>query len=91
MTSLFFHICKVNRLATKRTRKHRTLDKNIFSTSDFYNLHGLLFLLNFNCFASKQALLHSVPRGKMIVLDLFADVKPIWKSSSQFYGTPYIW
>ncbi|KAL2478430.1 alpha-N-acetylglucosaminidase family/NAGLU family [Forsythia ovata] len=38
-----------------------------------------------------MALLHSVPFGKMIVLDLFADVKPIWKSSSQFYGTPYIW
>ncbi|KAK4285477.1 hypothetical protein QN277_002171 [Acacia crassicarpa] len=38
-----------------------------------------------------EALLHSVPFGKMIVLDLFADVKPIWKSSFQFYGTPYIW
>ncbi|KAL3815103.1 hypothetical protein ACJIZ3_016371 [Penstemon smallii] len=38
-----------------------------------------------------KALLHSVPVGKMIVLDLFADIKPIWKSSSQFYGTPYIW
>uniref|UniRef100_A0A0A0K6I5 Alpha-N-acetylglucosaminidase n=1 Tax=Cucumis sativus TaxID=3659 RepID=A0A0A0K6I5_CUCSA len=38
-----------------------------------------------------KALLHSVPFGKMIVLDLFADVKPIWKSSSQFYGTPYVW
>lgn len=38
-----------------------------------------------------KALLHSVPFGKMIVLDLFADVKPIWKSSSQFYGIPYIW
>ncbi|KOM42460.1 hypothetical protein LR48_Vigan05g006400 [Vigna angularis] len=38
-----------------------------------------------------QALLHSVPFGKMVVLDLFADVKPIWKSSFQFYGTPYIW
>lgn len=38
-----------------------------------------------------KALLHSVPFGKMIVLDLFADVKPIWKSSSQFYRTPYIW
>ncbi|KAF7824582.1 alpha-N-acetylglucosaminidase [Senna tora] len=38
-----------------------------------------------------QALLHSVPSGKMIVLDLFADVKPIWKTSFQFYGTPYIW
>uniref|UniRef100_A0A2N9FNM7 Alpha-N-acetylglucosaminidase tim-barrel domain-containing protein n=1 Tax=Fagus sylvatica TaxID=28930 RepID=A0A2N9FNM7_FAGSY len=35
--------------------------------------------------------LHSVPFGKMIVLDLFAEVKPIWKNSSQFYGTPYVW
>ncbi|KAL2330760.1 hypothetical protein Fmac_018341 [Flemingia macrophylla] len=38
-----------------------------------------------------KALLHSVPFGKMIVLDLFADVKPLWKTSFQFYGTPYIW
>ncbi|PKA62624.1 alpha-N-acetylglucosaminidase [Apostasia shenzhenica] len=38
-----------------------------------------------------KALLHSVPIGKMIVLDLFADVKPIWKLSSQFYGVPYVW
>ncbi|XP_051117380.1 alpha-N-acetylglucosaminidase [Andrographis paniculata] len=38
-----------------------------------------------------KALLHSVPFGKMIVLDLFAEVHPIWKSSSQFYNTPYIW
>ncbi|KAE8701618.1 Detected protein of confused Function [Hibiscus syriacus] len=29
--------------------------------------------------------------GEMIVLDLFADVKPIWETSSQFYGTPYVW
>ncbi|XP_020532861.1 alpha-N-acetylglucosaminidase isoform X2 [Jatropha curcas] len=38
-----------------------------------------------------KALLHSVPFGKMVVLDLFADVKPIWSNSSQFYGTPYVW
>ncbi|KAJ4711588.1 Alpha-N-acetylglucosaminidase [Melia azedarach] len=38
-----------------------------------------------------KAILHSVPVGKMIVLDLFADVKPIWKTSSHFYGTPYVW
>lgn len=38
-----------------------------------------------------KALLHSVPYGKLVVLDLFADVKPLWKISSQFYGTPYIW
>eukprot|EP00250_Pteridium_aquilinum_P010707 c19578_g1_i1 orf=83-2524(+) len=38
-----------------------------------------------------KALLHSVPAGKMVVLDLFADVKPIWNSSNHFYETPYIW
>ncbi|KAJ0527704.1 putative alpha-N-acetylglucosaminidase [Helianthus annuus] len=38
-----------------------------------------------------QALLHAVPIGKMIVLDLFAEVNPIWTTSNQFYGVPYIW
>uniref|UniRef100_A0A804HXZ6 Uncharacterized protein n=1 Tax=Musa acuminata subsp. malaccensis TaxID=214687 RepID=A0A804HXZ6_MUSAM len=27
----------------------------------------------------------------MVVLDLFAEVKPIWVKSKQFYGVPYIW
>ncbi|GKA17715.1 calcium-binding EF-hand family protein [Tanacetum coccineum] len=31
----------------------------------------------------RQVLLHYVPFRKMIVLDLFADIKPVWKSSSQ--------
>ncbi|ESW10117.1 hypothetical protein PHAVU_009G182100 [Phaseolus vulgaris] len=38
-----------------------------------------------------KALLHSVPLGKLVVLDLFAEVKPIWVTSEQFYGVPYIW
>ncbi|WOL12149.1 hypothetical protein Cni_G20914 [Canna indica] len=38
-----------------------------------------------------KALLHSVPIGRMVVLDLFAEVKPIWTTSEQFYGVPYIW
>lgn len=38
-----------------------------------------------------KALLHSVPVGKLVVLDLFAEVKPIWTTSEQFYGVPYIW
>ncbi|KAG9449509.1 hypothetical protein H6P81_009474 [Aristolochia fimbriata] len=38
-----------------------------------------------------QALLHSVPIGRLVVLDLFAEVKPIWNSSEHFYGVPYIW
>ncbi|KAF2311400.1 hypothetical protein GH714_022302 [Hevea brasiliensis] len=38
-----------------------------------------------------KALLHSVPVGRLVVLDLFAEVKPIWITSEQFYGVPYIW
>ncbi|KAM1295527.1 hypothetical protein FF1_015469 [Malus domestica] len=38
-----------------------------------------------------KALLHSVPAGKLVVLDLFAEVKPIWSTTEQFYGVPYIW
>ncbi|RVW52817.1 Alpha-N-acetylglucosaminidase [Vitis vinifera] len=38
-----------------------------------------------------KALLHSVPMGRLVVLDLFAEVKPIWITSEQFYGVPYIW
>uniref|UniRef100_A0A7I4B8L3 Alpha-N-acetylglucosaminidase n=1 Tax=Physcomitrium patens TaxID=3218 RepID=A0A7I4B8L3_PHYPA len=38
-----------------------------------------------------KALLHSVPVGRMVVLDLFADVKPMWSRSDHFYGVPYIW
>ncbi|KAJ6810971.1 putative alpha-N-acetylglucosaminidase [Iris pallida] len=38
-----------------------------------------------------KALLHSVPFGRMVVLDLYAEVKPIWSTSGQFYGVPYIW
>ncbi|KAM7471348.1 hypothetical protein LguiA_009531 [Lonicera macranthoides] len=30
-----------------------------------------------------QALLHSVPIGRMVVLDLFAEVKPVWTTSEQ--------
>lgn len=38
-----------------------------------------------------KALLLSVPVGRLVVLDLFAEVKPIWITSEQFYGVPYIW
>ena len=40
---------------------------------------------------STVTLLSGVPLGKMIVLDLFAEVHPIWKKSNSFYGQPFIW
>ncbi|KAK3591261.1 hypothetical protein CHS0354_010626 [Potamilus streckersoni] len=38
-----------------------------------------------------EALLTSVPQGKMIVLDLFAEVLPVYNKTNSFYGQPFIW
>ncbi|XP_068725603.1 alpha-N-acetylglucosaminidase-like [Montipora capricornis] len=38
-----------------------------------------------------KALLHGVPLGKMIVLDLYAENTPVWKTTDSFYGQPFIW
>ncbi|XP_020641296.3 alpha-N-acetylglucosaminidase [Pogona vitticeps] len=38
-----------------------------------------------------QALLHGVPLGRMIVLDLFAESKPVFSWTESFYGQPFIW
>ncbi|CAJ1080460.1 alpha-N-acetylglucosaminidase [Xyrichtys novacula] len=38
-----------------------------------------------------QALLHGVPLGRMIVLDLFAETEPIFSYTESFYGQPFIW
>ena len=35
--------------------------------------------------------IQGVPIGKMIVLDLFAEVHPIWRETESFYGQPFIW
>ncbi|XP_035699107.1 alpha-N-acetylglucosaminidase-like [Branchiostoma floridae] len=41
--------------------------------------------------AQTKALLQSVPEGKMIVLDLFGEVQPIYNTTDSFYGQPFIW
>lgn len=38
-----------------------------------------------------QALLKSVPTGKMILLDLFAEMHPMWQATDHFQGQPWIW
>ena len=32
-----------------------------------------------------------MPQGKMIVLDLYADIHPVWQRTESFYGQPFIW
>jgi alpha-N-acetylglucosaminidase len=38
-----------------------------------------------------QALLNAVPDGRMILLDLAAEIEPVWKRTNAFYGKPWIW
>ncbi|KAL2078471.1 hypothetical protein ACEWY4_026156 [Coilia grayii] len=41
--------------------------------------------------AQVKALLHGVPLGRMIVLDLFAESMPAFAFTESFYGQPFIW
>uniref|UniRef100_A0A8D2L159 Alpha-N-acetylglucosaminidase n=1 Tax=Varanus komodoensis TaxID=61221 RepID=A0A8D2L159_VARKO len=41
--------------------------------------------------AQVQALLQGVPLGRMLVLDLFAESKPVYPWTESFYGQPFIW
>ncbi|KAF9620661.1 hypothetical protein IFM89_013961, partial [Coptis chinensis] len=67
--------------------------QKVFKVIWLFTSIGWLFTNEFEFWKPPQmrALLHSVPFGKMIVLDLSAEVRPIWEKSSQFYGTPYVW
>lgn len=41
--------------------------------------------------AQIKALLHGVPLGRIIVLDLFAETEPVFSYTKSFYGQPFIW
>jgi alpha-N-acetylglucosaminidase len=38
-----------------------------------------------------RALLDAVPDQHMILLDLAAEIEPVWKRTNAFYGKPWIW
>ncbi len=38
-----------------------------------------------------QALVSGVPRDALIMLDLYAEVFPLWKSTNSFFGAPFIY
>jgi alpha-N-acetylglucosaminidase len=38
-----------------------------------------------------KALLDAVPDDRMIILDLAAEIEPVWKRTHAFYGKPWIW
>ncbi len=38
-----------------------------------------------------QGLLDAVPNDRMIILDLAAEIEPVWKRTEAFYGKQWIW
>ena len=41
--------------------------------------------------AQMKAMLHAVPHGRMLILDLYSEDSPVWSRTESFYGTPFVW
>lgn len=56
-------------------------------------MQGWLFYSDRKFWKSPQieALLNAVPDDRMLLLDLAAEIEPIWKRTRAFYGKPWIW
>lgn len=62
-------------------------------TSAVWVMQGWLFYSDRKFWKAPQieALLKAVPDNKMILLDLAAEIEPVWKRTDAFYGKPWIW
>lgn len=62
-------------------------------TAATWVMQGWLFYSDRKFWKSSQieALLKAVPDNKMILLDLAAEIEPVWKRTDAFYGKPWIW
>ena len=62
-------------------------------TAAVWVMQGWLFYSDRKFWKAPQikALLSAVPDNKMILLDLAAEIEPVWKRTEAFYGKPWIW
>jgi alpha-N-acetylglucosaminidase len=62
-------------------------------TAAVWVMQGWLFYSDKKFWKAPQteALLKAVPADKMILLDLAAEIEPVWKRTDAFYGKPWIW
>jgi alpha-N-acetylglucosaminidase len=62
-------------------------------TAAVWVMQGWLFYSNRKFWKAPQieALLKAVPDDKIILLDLAAEIEPVWKRTEAFYGKPWIW
>lgn len=56
-------------------------------------MQGWLFYYQANFWKPRQikALLNAIPDSKMIILDLWSEVNPVWRRTEAYYGKPWIW
>jgi len=62
-------------------------------TAAVWVMQGWLFYSDRKFWNSPQieALLKAMPDNKMIILDLAAEIEPVWKRTEAFYGKQWIW
>lgn len=62
-------------------------------TSATWVMQGWLFYSDRKFWKAPQieALLKAVPGDKMLLLDLAAEIEPVWKRTNAFYDKPWIW
>jgi alpha-N-acetylglucosaminidase len=56
-------------------------------------MQGWLFYSHRNFWKAPQikGLLDAIPNDRMIILDLAAEIEPVWKRTEAFYGKQWIW
>lgn len=66
---------------------------NVADKKGIWVMQGWLFYSDRKFWKQPQvkALLNAVPDDRMIVLDLAAEIQPVWKRTEAFYGKPWIW
>jgi alpha-N-acetylglucosaminidase len=64
-----------------------------FDPAAVWVMQGWLFYSDRKFWKSPQieALLNAVPGDRMLLLDLAAEIEPVWKRTQAFYGKPWIW
>ncbi len=66
---------------------------NAADPASIWIMQGWLFYSDRKFWKAPQikALLNAVPDKHMILLDLAAEIEPVWKRTNAFYGKPWIW
>jgi alpha-N-acetylglucosaminidase len=81
----------INYLAKLSGRLYKSMNET--DPASVWVMQGWLFYSDRKFWKDPQikALLTAVPDDHMILLDLAAEIEPIWKRTNAFYGKPWIW